>query len=238
MKVGTDGVLLGAWAAGFPAARALDVGTGTGLIAIILANSGVRHVEAVELDESAFLQACVNVAENGLTTRVSLANTSFQAFTASLFAKASRLYESSGSVSVTSTFEGIPGFDLIVANPPYFSDSLKSLTPKRSLARHDDTLPVADLLDGVLVCLAPEGVFAVIVPHTRMQHFVTEAVARGLYLRNRVLIRTREEKGTSRVLMAFRKCGGPVEEHSLIIHLDDGSYSNDFKNLTRNIFPV
>ena len=118
MKVGTDGVLLGAWAHG--GKRILDIGTGTGLVAIMMAQRFAdAHVTAVEIDHNAALQACNNANCSPFASRISIVETSIQNF---------EVY-------------GTQLFDSIVSNPPFFTDSLKNPDSQRATARHADTLP-------------------------------------------------------------------------------------------------
>jgi len=235
MKVGTDGVLLAAWAGQFPAERELDVGTGTGLIALALAASGVAHVDGVELDESAIFRATANVSENGLQRQVSIVHTSFQQFV-SLISGFPSTASGSPMEARGVSLSGCRPYDLVVSNPPFFSQSLKSEHAGRTLARHDDALPFPELVAGTCACLAPDGVFAVIVPYDRMLACVAQATASGLYLHSRLCVSSRPGRGFHRALLAFGRRQRAVLEKTLTIYRDEQSFSDDFKELTRSLY--
>ena len=126
MKVGTDGVLLGEWASTERCQRILDVGTGTGLIALMLAQRSTAILDAIDIDSDACLQAQENIAKSPFANRIQVYQTSLSEYMPD---------------------ENIK-YDLIVSNPPYFIDSLKCPDTKRNLARHTDTLSLPDLLRG------------------------------------------------------------------------------------------
>lgn len=182
MKVGTDGVLLGAWAdAGADARRILDVGTGTGLIALMLAQRtaalpGVR-ITGVDVDDVS--QARENAAASPWAARVEFVQCPVQEYR--------------------------PGerFDRIVSNPPYFVDSLTCPDAGRTTARHAVTLRYGELCDAVVRLLAPGGRFAVILPTAEAARFLAECRGR-LVLCRRTDVRTTPRRETRRVLMEFR----------------------------------
>lgn len=151
MKVGTDGVLLGAWAAG--GRHILDIGTGTGLIALMMAQrfEGAR-ICGIDMDDGACRQAMANVAGSPFAARIEICHSRLQDF----------------SPSVT--------FDSIVSNPPFFTNSLKCPDARRSAARHADTLPFADLFRGVARLLDSDGVFSAVIPADAEGDFCAEAI--------------------------------------------------------------
>ena len=134
-EVGTDGVLLGAWASIERCQRILDVGTGTGLIALMLAQRSTAILDAIDIDSDACLQARENIAKSPFANRIQVYQTSLSEYMPD---------------------ENIK-YDLIVSNPPYFIDSLKCPDTKRNLARHTDTLSLPDLLRDSRKLLAAEG---------------------------------------------------------------------------------
>ena len=137
MKVGTDGVLLGAWASVERARRILDIGTGTGLVALMLAQRSLldAKIVALEIDEAAAGQARENVARSPWQERIEVVQADF------------KKYRSSDK------------FDVIVSNPPYFVDSLECPDRQRAAARHNDSLTYEELLEGVNRLLAADGLF-------------------------------------------------------------------------------
>jgi tRNA1Val (adenine37-N6)-methyltransferase len=145
MKVGTDGVLLGAWVPLEGARRILDVGSGTGLIALMLAQRAPEaDITAVEIDQDACLQSVENIQQSPWFKRLKVVNTDFRHFS-----------------------QGDDGlFDLIVTNPPYFVGSQPSSGEARSIARHTTLLGYNELIEGVVRRLKPEGRLALILPAT------------------------------------------------------------------------
>lgn len=127
-EVGTDAVLLGAWVLPNGSKHILDIGAGTGVIALMLAQKTAAHIDAIDIDEEAVLQAKQNVLDSKFASQITVTPNSLQHY------------------SKASTQK----YNLIVTNPPYFEQSLKSSDEQRSHARHADVLPFEDLLDGVL----------------------------------------------------------------------------------------
>jgi tRNA1Val (adenine37-N6)-methyltransferase len=165
-KVGTDGVLLGAWATVDNARSILDIGTGNGLIALMLAQrtsalvmeAGI-HIVALEIDEASFEQAMDNVRISPWKESIRAVNQSFQDYSG-----------------------GTPGlFDLIVSNPPFFSDSLKPDSPEKEISRHDTLLGLGELVSGVKKLLAPEGKFCVVLPVEESQKLQKSCMETGLH---------------------------------------------------------
>lgn len=140
MKVGTDGVLLGAWAGTESCNRILDIGTGTGLIALMLAQRSKAVIDAIDIDADACLQAQENAESSPFAGRINVRHCALADFAQA----ATNLY------------------DLIVSNPPYFVDSLKCPDRQRNTARHTDTLTLEDLLQDSRKLLAPQGRIALI----------------------------------------------------------------------------
>src|ERR1700745_3451644 len=124
-KVGTDAVLLGAWAQVEKARSILDIGTGTGIIALMMAQKSTAHIEAIDIEQSSYKQACENVKHSSWQERINVTQTSLQDYVKANDKK----------------------FDVIITNPPYFVDSYKAPDEERSHARHNDTLPFVDLIE-------------------------------------------------------------------------------------------
>ncbi len=181
MKVGTDGVLLGAWADTNGAKSFLDIGTGTGLIAIMLAQRTNYNskIEAVEIDSSSYQQAVDNIENCPWSDRIEAYHASFQDF-----------------VSKTTT-----KYDVIVSNPPYFINSLKASNEARSAARHTDALPFEDLVEGAKNLLNPNGKFSVILPVTEGGYFIRLARIAGFSLSKRVEVLPNLGKPAKRLLI-------------------------------------
>jgi len=144
MKVGTDGVLLGIWATVFDESKTLsviDVGTGTGLIAMIIAQrDGNAIIDAIDIDENACKQATVNIEKSPFKDRINVIHKSFVDYSTD------------------------KKYDLIISNPPFFKNSLKCPDQKRSMARHNDSLPLKHLIEQSMTMLSENGRIALILP--------------------------------------------------------------------------
>lgn len=209
MKVGTDGVLLGAWAEG--GARILDIGTGTGVVALMMAQRfpGSR-VDAVEADGCAALQAAENAAG---WPQVRVHGVRLQQF------------EPSGP------------YDSIVSNPPYFSGSLHPPDAQRCLARHDVGLSFDDIVAFASRWLTTEGVLSVVLPSEMVERFAEEACLRGFRMCRQTLVRTVPRKPAKRQLVAFSRSvarGFGREEQCL--QRANGSRSEWYAGLTREFY--
>lgn len=161
MKVGTDAVLLGAWADTSFCRNILDIGTGTGIIALMLAQRSQATVEAIDIDKEACVQATENAAASPYTERIKVVHASCADFAASNQQKR---------------------YDLIVSNPPYFINSLKCPDNKRTVARHTDTLLLSDLIREAQTLLSPSGRIALVLPYERLEEVKALASANHLYI--------------------------------------------------------
>ena len=213
MKVGTDGVLIGAWASVRPTDKAiLDIGTGTGLIALMLAQRNPEaKVVGVEIDAESAAQTRENVEQSPWSDRVEIVECAVQEY-------------------VTEQ-----KFDLIVSNPPFFVDSVKCNDESRSKARHTDTLSFADLMRTATRLLSPEGRFAVIVPAEAAMSVVA---AGNLHLVRRCDVRTKPKGQPKRVMLEFspRFEGAALREELTIGDGTNGGYSAEYKALTRDFY--
>lgn len=217
MKVGTDGVLLGAWADADNPLTILDVGTGTGLIALMLAQRfPSAQVDAIDMDRSAYEQAAENVTDSPFFNQIQVFYSSFQDF--------SELYKDKR-------------YDLIVSNPPFFNDSLKSPDPSRTLARHTDTLPLPVLLKLATALLNESGILSLILPFDTADDLLDEALAVGLKLVRRTDIIPVIGGKPKRSLLTFAQTSSasPVLEQ-LTIELARHVYTEEFRRLTADFY--
>lgn len=213
MKVGTDGVLLGAWAPVGQAARILDVGTGTGLIALQMAQrNSLARVTAVEIDADAAAQARQNVAGSPWEERIEVVCADFEAFCSD------------------------KPYDLIVSNPPYFVDALRCPDGQRSQARHAGSLNYVSLFRHAAGLLSREGRVSVIVPSEVAGQVEDAAWTHGFYPEHRTRVYTKEGKPSRRTLMTFGRRLYPLREDALYISAPDGSYTEAYKALTRDFY--
>lgn len=214
MKVGTDGVLLGAWVNPANVGNILDIGTGTGLIAIMLAQRTSAIIKAVEIEPHAYNQARENVENCPWKEQIDVIHNSFQDFSQQTNQK----------------------FDFIVSNPPFFSNSLKTPVANRNFARHNDTLSANDLLAGVCRLLSSEGSFCVVLPYVDSQIFIVDAALYHLYCNRKTSVKTTSGKKPSRVLMQFSWHRTKMEENEIIIQDKAGSYTEEYRLLTSNYY--
>ena len=220
MKVGTDGVLLGAWASG--GTKILDIGTGTCVVALMMAQ---RHpnssVTAIDLDENACLQAKKNVSNSPFKDRIDVIWKSLQDF----------------ALQKTLEKNSLSCFDAIVSNPPFFENSLKNPDGGRMMARHTDSLSYAELFQGVAALLSDEGEFSAIIPTDCLDRFLSESYIYGFFLTRKCLVKTVERKQPKRCLVAFRK-QPPVEVENAIVCLQqaDGERSEWYQKLTKDFY--
>jgi tRNA1Val (adenine37-N6)-methyltransferase len=212
MKVNTDGVLLGAWTPVEQSGRALDVGAGTGVIALMLAQRNPRLlIDAVEIDEASVRQAAANVQQSPWSARIQVVHMSFQQFAQAAACR----------------------YQLIVSNPPYFVNALPPADEKRLVTRHAATLPYAALLDGAATLLAPGGRLSLILPCVEGELFVAQAAGKGFYCTQKTTVYAVAGKPPKRLLLLFAREPAPLQESSLVIHLPHGAgYTPDYKALT------
>lgn len=215
MKVGTDSVLFGSWIKPNGALRILDIGSGTGIIALMLAQKSSALIDAVEVDENAFAQSMENFKISPWFNRLRCYHVSFQEF-------AEMINE--------------PLYDLIVSNPPYFHHASKPPETARMNARHTDALTFDELIDGVQKLLRKSGKLCVILPSKEGMEFMDKAQRKGLFCRKLVRVRTKPDKPEKRLIMEFNYSFGILEEEEISIHDNDGAFSEDYILLTKEYY--
>jgi len=194
MKVGTDGVLLGAWAKTEGVKKILDIGTGTGLIALMLAQRSDAIIDALEIDSVAAEQAGENVKKSPWNDRVNIICDSFQNF--------SKLKHQ---------------YDLIVSNPPFFINSLRATDLVRTIARHNDKLMLNELMNGVVNFLSLNGRFCIIWPYLDYNLLKNISVDSGLFENRITYINPEPKKPIKRVIIEYSFTKKKNEENVLII---------------------
>lgn len=215
MKVGTDSVILGAWTTIAGSETILDVGTGTGLLALMLAQRSIALIDAVEIDPDAAIQAKENVSISPWKSRINVVNSSFQDFCVTTSAR----------------------YDLIVCNPPFFSHSLKAKNESRTLARHNDSLSFRELISGSERILKPIGRLSVIIPNEDEENFIKLAEEHLLYPHKKLKIRPLPGKDYKRVILEFGY--GKKECLTQEICIETGErhkYSSEYIDLTKDFY--
>lgn len=211
MKVGTDGVLLASWARG--GASILDIGTGTGVMALIMAQRFAdADVTAIDIEPDACRQAADNFTASPFSDR--------------LHAECSSLQE----------FHPERVFDAIVCNPPFFEKSLKNPDKAKATARHADSLPFRDLFSYSKRLLADDGEMSVIMPAHDIEQFTAEAYISGFFVHKRVWISTLLGKRPKRVLLSFTKRRKDLCERNQTLYSAAGEKSVWYKNLTDDFY--
>ena len=218
MKVGTDGVLLGAWASvTHQPQRILDIGSGTGLLALQLAQRcQVATIDAIEIDEKAFTQCAANFKNSPWSSRLKGHLMDWNAF-----------YD-----------RPLRRYDLIVSNPPFFetprSGGATSLA--RQQARFTNTLSNAVLLEGVAKCLSEAGCFCVVLPYDNEASFRDLAQEQKLNLSRILRTRGTDRSPLKRSFMEFRFGEVQLKESELVIELARHQYSSQYRELTRDFY--
>lgn len=216
MKVGTDGTLLGAWANVEGAKKVLDIGTGTGLIALMVAQRNTEaSIDAIDIDKDAYLQASQNVKNSPFKKQINLYHSSLQ-----MFAK--------------NTCN--PPYDLIISNPPYFSNSLKSPEKKRNLARHNDTLSFEDLIQLCSMLLATHGRIALVLPFQMINEIIYLASLKNLYTERQTNIISTINSQPKRTLIEFSFQTKSFNTDTLILEHTRNQRTEEYQQLTQDFY--
>ena len=216
MKIGTDGVLLGAWADVSNAAYALDIGTGTGVIAIMLGQRTKEAIiHAVEIEDASFQQARENMKAVPWSDRLEIFHTPIQSFQP----------------------KEPERYDLIVSNPPFFSGGTFSHNQHRNQVRHTIKMPHGDLLTAARNFLTPSGRFCVVLPHIEGLRFQELAESYHLFCTKVTEVRPRAHKPVERLVLQFERRQAPVRRDELILQEEKGEeWTKDYKDLTREFY--
>ncbi len=216
MKIGTDGVLLGAWTSVEARPNTiLDIGAGTGLIALMLAQRcDAENIEAIEIDETAYEQCVDN-------------------FEASPWADRLFCFHAGLDELVDDMAEP---YDLIVSNPPFYTEDVSSGDVSRDLARQNTALPFQELLQGAAQLLAPSGSFAVIIPYKEELQFINIATPLGLYPQHITRIKGTPSSGIKRSLLQFSFIKKEVLKDELTIEVERHQYTAAYIALTKEFY--
>jgi tRNA1Val (adenine37-N6)-methyltransferase len=214
-KVGTDGVLLGAYAELTAAKRILDIGTGTGLTAIMAAQRTDAEIVAIEPDKKSFIQASENIALCKWAGRISVINTGFESF----------------------YLTGNRKFDVIITNPPYFRDSLLNPDAVKSSVRHSVSLSPDEILEGARCLLEDGGSLQLILPFAEGNLFIVEAQGFGFFCNRIIKVKPVPSGDIKRLIMKFERIKKPVSEKFLTIETGTRhQYTDDYKEITKDFY--
>jgi len=212
MKVGTDGVILGAWVNVSATASILDIGTGCGLIALMVAQRSKASITAIDIDEGAALQSTKNFRTSPWKERMESFHTAIQQFHPDHL------------------------FDLLISNPPFFRNALKAPEQKRSIARHNDTLSYESLLFAVDRLLDVNGSFAFILPVEEAYGVITMASTYQLHLNRCCTVFSKEDKMANRIMAEISRKESEVKKETLVIRDKDNQYTAQYKELTKDFY--
>ena len=217
MNIGTDGVLLGAWASlDHQPENILDIGAGTGVIALMLAQrSTAENIEALEIDEEAFEQAVENFENSDWGDRLFCYHAAFDEFVEEM--------------------EG-EKYELIISNPPFYSDDYSSRDARRDQARFAEALPFGELLEGVAQLLSENGKFNVIIPRVAEEEFLKLAQSHSLFPSRITRVKGNPEVPEKRSLLELGFREGPVEPAVLVIETARHDYTTEYIALTKDFY--
>jgi len=216
MRVGTDGVLLGSWAKiSSKAERILDIGTGTGLIALMMSQRSLAKViHAVELNKEAYQQAIENFEASNWLERLSCYHASFQEF--------------------SSKTEG--NYDLILSNPPFHISTQKTVLEDRAMARYSNYLPFSELLRGVATLLTKKGSCAFIIPFSEQDNFILLAKKNNLFPSRITHVKGNNESPIKRSLLQFSFVKNEILKKELVIENSRHIYTKDYIELVKDFY--
>lgn len=215
MKVCTDACLFGAWLStklqSLHAKNILDIGTGTGLLSLMIAQNNQATIDAVEIDEAAAQQASENFEKSSWAARLQIINADIR------------------KLHMTKKY------DFIFSNPPFFDNDLKSTNSHRNTALHSAHLSAKELIESIKRLLADEGHFALLLPPHRVKEHEDLAKDNGLVTIDKMLVKQTEKHEVFRVMLLFGSSRQAVEETTIIIK-EAGSYSTEFIELLRDYY--
>ena len=223
MKIGTDGVLLGAWASiDEHTYSILDIGTGTGVIALMLAQrSRAENIEAIELDDDAFEQCTENFEASDWADRLFCFHAGFDEFV---------------DEYTSEEPDEMELYNLIVSNPPFYTEDVSSGDISRDKARQNNSLPFDELIFGVAKLLAATGTFATIIPYKEENKFINLAKKVHLYPKRITRVRGTENSEIKRSLLEFTFTKSNFLEDELVIEKERNVYTEDYINLTKDFY--
>ena len=213
MKVNTDGVLLGAWADVDRAKRILDIGTGTGVIALMMAQKNeLATIDAIDVDEDAYQEAKENFETSLWSSRLQTFHSSLQ------------------------TFEPGKKYEVIISNPPYFIDDYKTGKAKKDVAKHSTELNYVDLLSGINRLLDEHGKVFLVIPLFNFERVKILAEAQHLYVTAITEVTATSGKAAYVVLLKLERIASPYSIQTLQIQNGDGIFTDDYKLLTKDFY--
>lgn len=219
MKIGTDAVLLGAWSTlGKYPNNVLDIGSGTGVIALMLAQrSNATIIDAVEIDENAYEQTVENFEQSPWADRLFCYHAPFTDFVNEMTKEEEK-------------------YDVIVSNPPFYTDEFKTNDVSRNKARFTSSLSFEELLVGVAKLLSKNGFFSVIIPFKEEQNFINSAQKNDLFIQKICRVRGNKQSEIKRSLLTFSFEESNIKNQELTIENQRHKYTKEYINLTKTFY--
>jgi tRNA1Val (adenine37-N6)-methyltransferase len=215
LKVGTDAVLLGIYATTNSPKRILDIGTGTGVIALLLAQRYSKaQILGIDLDFPSIQEANYNFSLSPWSNRLEARQLDFNHYAKNNSNK----------------------FDLIVSNPPFFENDLRSSNPQLDKAKHAKTLTHDSLVQNVVGQLTETGIFSLIIPFDKAKYIIELAFTTGLFCVRRLDIFPKENKLANRCILEFQKTESIFQKESLVIYKEDNSYTKQYRLLGKEYY--
>ena len=226
MKIGTDGVLLGAWCPiGNNPFSVLDIGAGTGILSLMLAQrthaehsslkgEQAQQIDAIEIDENGYEQCVENFEASPWSDRLFCFHAGLDEFVE----------------------EPEDEYDIIISNPPFYSEDYKTENDQRDLARFQDALPFEELIEAASLLLSENGIFAVIIPFKEEVHFIALAKECDLFPFKITRVKGTPTSEIKRSLLAFSRSAKPIETDELVIETARHSYTNEYIALTKDFY--
>ena len=213
MKINTDGVLLAAWAQVNSAKTILDIGTGTGVLALMMAQKNpAAIIDAIDIDEDAFLQAKENFINSKWSERLRAHHIALQNFTPE------------------------QKYDTIISNPPYFIDDLKTDNPQKNIAKHSVALNYAELINGISFLLNKNGCAFIAIPAFNYPLLMNEAEKHNLFVNNKTDVISIAGKAAYLSLIKLSRKEGLLIEETLTISNPDNSFTSEYTALTKDFY--
>ena len=218
MKVCTDACIFGGFIAQYlgkkkePLLNILDIGAGTGLLSLMVAQKVSGYIEAIEIEENAYNQATQNIAQSIWRSRIKIINED------------------------ALNFVSQKKHDCIISNPPFFEGDLQSVNASKNAAKHDTTLTLENLLITIKKNIADNGCFAILLPYHRVAYFIQIAQLNNYYLDEELLIRHTQEHPIFRGILIFSNCASIIKSNELVIKNASGNYTEAFINLLQDYY--
>lgn len=213
MKVNTDGVLLGAWTNAESATSILDIGTGTGVIALMMAQkNSTALIDAIDIDEDSYLQAKENFSNTVWCKRLNAHFTSLQNFNPS------------------------KKYDLIISNPPYFRNDLKTPNAQKNIAKHSAALSYEELLSGVNHLLSEDGKAFLVIPSFNYNVLTSIAEKENLFTANALEVIAVTDKNPYLILVELRRTVQTIFKNSIVIKDTEGNFTPEYIKLTKEFY--